>query len=328
MEIRSAKPGWWMALVFCAAALSASAQGGASSSQTGLFASPGDGTEDSSVSSPFADSDNFADQIQAPTSLFNNRAAAPLPAPMPEVNQVLEERKNWALMTPEEILGLKTPEEILGVKKAEDIEQGSLTPEERFLLRQDTPATGATNGYSTDDKTSRWWLTKGPEDPDFLTPQQTEENSSLADFNRLISATPNKGPFAARNNSGNWIQAPVSTGDSEKADAEQQAEMERFRQMLDPGAAFEKPATAMTDNRFGFSDAGQDPYQKVRAANRAATSLSTVEDDVAKPVGLTPLPGLATEPPKKLDTTPTWAAKPPPWLSEQPNPFAIPPPKL
>ena len=334
---------WLLAGMLCAVAFSVAAQGGVSSGQASPFAAPGDEGQGQPAANPFSDNANLADEIQAPSSLFNQgRPAAPLPPPQlisPDMNRVLQNRKNWALMTPEEILGVATPEQILGVKKPEDLITGSLTPEQRFLRRQDVPSAESNNQGNDPSSSSRWSLTKNPDDLEnsdnsgMLAPQDSTGDSPFANFNRMLNSSSGKSPFDRPKNGGNWIQAPVQTADSAKATREQDAEMERFRRLLDPGAAANRPAMVLPDDKFDFpssaSASSANPFAKKRPApSPYLSSFSATENAFAKPIGLTLLPGIATEAPKKAEAPPSWAPKPPPWMSQQPNPFALPQPKL
>ena len=70
---------------------------------------------------------NLADKFRAPLPASNLNFpsdAGPLPqmpanppADNERLQQILEERRNWTLMTPQEIFGVTTPEEIMGLPK-------------------------------------------------------------------------------------------------------------------------------------------------------------------------------------------------------------------
>src|ERR1035441_10730353 len=92
---------------------------------------------------------NSAAAFNAPSSLFGGKDGAVnfdvLPG-SPNQNPVsaasaaqwrkfLEGKKNWTLMTPEEVLGIPTPEKILGITDPKDDPELSL--QERFLQRLD-----------------------------------------------------------------------------------------------------------------------------------------------------------------------------------------------
>ena len=68
---------------------------------------------------------DFANAVQSPPrNSGDSSGAEPLPEPQTpaispaqaqQMQRLLDERKNWALLTPEQILGLPTPEKILGI---------------------------------------------------------------------------------------------------------------------------------------------------------------------------------------------------------------------
>src|SRR5271170_4082870 len=97
-----------LAGLWLAAALSAAAQSG----QSIIFSSPADDTAGKPPDSSHSSSDNnLANQIQAPATIFNlPQSDNPLPSPVPSLSaaeqkrlqKVLEDKKNWTLLTPEE----------------------------------------------------------------------------------------------------------------------------------------------------------------------------------------------------------------------------------
>ncbi len=324
--------------MLCVVAVSAAAQGGVPSSQASPFAAPSDEGLGQPAANPFSDNPNFSDEVQAPGSLFGRQPGPPLPPPQisPDMNRVLQNRKNWALMTPEEILGVTTPEQVLGVKKPEDMLTDSLTPEQRFLLRQEAPSAEATNQNFDGSSPFRWSLTKEPDNSDnsgMLMPTDPNGDSPFANFNRSLNGSAGKSLFGRPGSGGNWIQAPAQTPDAAKAMREQAEEMERFKRLLNPGEDAAKPVAVLPEYKFDFPSSlpadSDNPFAKKRPAPSSfSSSLSPVESPFARPIGLVPLPGIATEAPKKAEVPAAWAPKPPPWMSEQPNPFALPQPKL
>src|SRR6185437_2717543 len=93
--------------------------------ETNIFSNPGTGLKDG-ADSPKNDSQRQLDtgNYNAPHHFFNNYSPSlPLPRPVFLGNQdaaaqdALNKRKNWMLLTPEQILGVQAPEDILGVKK-------------------------------------------------------------------------------------------------------------------------------------------------------------------------------------------------------------------
>jgi hypothetical protein len=95
---------------------------------------------------------HHAGDYNAPVELFHDYTPdLPMPPPLnlnnngASVQEALDKRKNWTLLTPEQILGVQTPEEILGVEDRP--EEKNLSLEEQFLLRERREtAFAATNG--------------------------------------------------------------------------------------------------------------------------------------------------------------------------------------
>jgi hypothetical protein len=122
----------------------------AAGQQTIQFTKPADQDAASQATAfmPTTSRRNSASAYNAPTSLFGNNTPTAsfdilpgAPDPGPAANPVsaaqwrkfLDGKKNWTLMTPEEILGVPTPEKILGLTDPKEDDKLSLT--ERFLQR-------------------------------------------------------------------------------------------------------------------------------------------------------------------------------------------------
>ncbi len=102
-----------------------------------------------SASSFNAPSPLFGDKT--PTVSFDALPGSPNPNAVPAVSALqwrkfLEGKKNWMLMTPEEVLGIPTPEKLLGLPDPK--EDPSLSAEERFLQRQDRGRGGRDEWFS------------------------------------------------------------------------------------------------------------------------------------------------------------------------------------
>src|ERR1039457_1902182 len=140
---------------FVTLAMSAAAQ------QTIQFTKPVDQDLSSKANSflPATSRRNSAGAFNAPSPLFGERnpvanfdvlPVSPVPNAVAAANAArwqtfLEGKKNWTLMTPEEILGIPTPEKILGITDPRD--DPKLSAEERFLPRRaQREGAGGTNG--------------------------------------------------------------------------------------------------------------------------------------------------------------------------------------
>jgi hypothetical protein len=222
---------------------------------------------------------------------------------------MLDEKKNWTLMTPEEILDVPTPEKIMGIPDPEDAFQ--LSVEDRFLRRQEQQMKSAAtnnwnqpgiwhNGDSTEAGAGFDGRPAGSVPGDIL-------GSALK--NQMFG--PNSGMAGEANQKPGsiWASPFAPVGPVYQQTPEQLAGMERFRdEFLEPAATETKPAAA----NFSLSPAvAAGPYQQLTPANNAAQSPFTVLDNLGKPAGVEPLPGYFTPaPPKK----PVSWVQPPPWM--------------
>ncbi|HEY2330226.1 MAG TPA: hypothetical protein VGI63_10490, partial [Verrucomicrobiae bacterium] len=108
-----------------------------------------------------------------------------------------------------------------------------------------------------------------------------------------------------------------------KQTSAQLEEMERFRALMEPGSLPDKtPIPA----RFSVTPAPApvDPFLQPQSQfNPAGRSAAAVENNIGRPTGIQPLPGLtgpAATPPK---SRPSWQAQLPPWLQSGPQPHDL-----
>lgn len=272
-----------------------------------------------------------AGDYNAPRQLFSNPGPSlPLPPPLflnqdPSVQDALNKRRNWMLLTPEEILGIKTPEEILGIKNPDDEKKLSL--EEKFLLRQSRAAAGAaTNGragnlFGKDDQ-NPFAKNQNDQNPFSSGPTATADqkypNGLPRQWNQLFS------PKVGDSFSGNdrrqesaWTSAFAQPAQP-KITPEQLADRERFRALMEPSSPPDKPAPPP-----GYSTTvlpAPNPYlQPQPKFNPAGRSYSTLENNAARPMGINPLPGITGPAPKPVEKRPSWMAQPAPWLTDGPQ---------
>jgi len=244
--------------------------------------------------------------------------------------QFLDGKKNWALMTPEKIMGVQTPEEILGIGKSK--EQAELSAEDRYLLRQSGLAShSATNGAAGFSSLKQ---------PDFAAGifgrREDQPDSSKNDgletrnVNQALRMTAKSSPFAVEQNGGYVGGNPFGLpAPSAKASTEQLASMERFRAMLDDSAPVEKPAVATvfspptTTPRsvFGLGAGNANPLlQSASLENPAGHSYQPLTRELVKPVGIAPLSGIS-RPVVSPATKSATAPKLPPWMTDPTQPF-------
>lgn len=278
--------------------------------------------------------------FKAPTPLFGAFGSSPdtsalsRGAPMPVYpnpnaalwQKALRDRKNWALMTPEQILNIPTPESILGV--ASQQEDAKLSPEERFLNRREQEAqAAATNGAirSISSTSSSVWASIDTSDEGF----QHTDNKNDADPNgrqTMPQLLQNRGAFfnqiapssagAAPQAVSIWSSAFQSADTAPKSTPEQLAGMEKFRALLESPP----PQPAASADPFAAPPAAKvDPFLEAQpfSYNPAGSSPAAMESGISKPTGITPLPGITGLRP--MAAKPASLVQPPPWMSQSPQ---------
>ena len=262
--------------------------------------------------------------MSAPTSMFRSSGASfdQLPGSPPPImlddssaqwKQFLNNRKNWALMTPREILGVPTLQSIMGVPELGD-EMG-MSVEQRYLQRLDHETQrNATNGVgrSMGDDLSRDIKWTGNKDED-------RHSGSLFNIPGADAAEGVKSSKALSGGltGGNRGQADTTWSSpfdvqeiSSKQTAEQLKGMEEFRKLMNPSSVVE-PAAA------GFGGgAVAAPSAKARstASQPPTHSYTSLEDSFGKPTALTLFgqPAPVSAAPKKAALV-----QPPPWMVPQ-----------
>lgn len=296
--------------------------------QTIVFSKPADASADKANS--FMDSSRSsrvnADSYKAPKPFFQDYSPSPaLPAPIyyqnndASVREALNKRKNWTLLTPEQILGIQTPEQILGVDDAKGDKKLSL--EEQFLRRQDR-SSGTNNRALTaltrrDDENP--FGKKREDQNSYLrgnepSREQNMPSSPASYFDRLSGAAAQNAyaPGKERENSA-WASS-FAQPTAAKPTPEQVASMDRFRAMMEPTAP---PVKKSEPDRWISATPAADPYlQPQPKVNPAGMGIL---DNSARPTGIQPLPSV-TGPAKTPQTVrPAWQAQLPPWLSDKPQ---------
>ena len=275
-------------------------------------------------------------EIQAPTPAF-----APLgissaqnfsPAQQKAWDKELENKKKWTLMTPEEILGIPTPEKILGLPEKGGGEK--LTAEQRFLRRYDqlnSNPSAADKAYSR-TKQSTEPLLRNNESPfarknfeSVFAPiggKNTDDSSTDASRNEsrsegkgasFIGSLVNPTFFSADHPDTRWGNVFNLPTPPPKANPEQLAGMDRFRESLQPSVILQK--SAETFRSPAAAAPVRDPFMNAASDfNPRGSSFAPLRSDVTRPRGLTPLPGIATRVPLK----PTRSAQTslPPWMRD------------
>lgn len=260
--------------------------------------------------------------LQAPVSVFDFNSHSDPPLPSPAINssqqqrmrQLLDDRKNWILMTPEEILGMppaKSPapeRDAFGREKTE-------TQLERYLERE----SHSHDGTAIDLKNAR--------DGSRLNFSRDQADANLSDYKLGNSARngsyfsngqPNRNDFVS-----DWaaFNRPLPQA-ATKVDPEQVASMERFRQLLAPTPA---PESSPDSQFFPAPKPVVNPLisRPDFVPNPAGASFTPLSSGIGKPTGLTPLPDAVTGLSLPV-AAPTWKLQPAPWLLSGPQPFVTP----
>jgi hypothetical protein len=316
--------------------LSAGAQ---PSGQSIIFSSP---QNDDSQSAPPSSSDNsqpitLPSTLQAPTAVFDfNPPSDNLPLPIAptdtpqqqRMKKLLEERKDWVLMTPEEILD-STPTENMLIPPEQDAfgREKDQTQLERYLEREGQMPESFTNGWQNAQTNSPWGFSQEQNAVNPLDVQRDNMSAAARNLNQLLNDQRNRDGSANQIENNDWdtLGQPLPQTTT-KPNPEQLAAMERFRQLLAPSSAAPEISP---DSRFlPVSRPAVDPFitQPDFTPNPAGASFTTLSSGIAKPSGLTPLPGAVTSFSQPL-TSPAWKPQPPPWLLQGPQPFVMPQPK-
>jgi hypothetical protein len=327
--------------------LSAAAQNGAPpASKPIIFSAPAGDVVSSNAPSLLprpVNQPGFDSDLRAPVSVFSLQSPpplAPLPARAPAVSRAearrlqkaMDERENWALLTPAELLGLDTAED---TRRTADQTAGggqrNLTVVQRYLERQRRARAGVTNDY-TDNPSSGWAFASragGATNGSSLNPVRIGWPASAQMLNRFFDDAPADNPFTRldENRSAAWLQPLDSPSQPAAPTPEQLAERERFKQLLEPGWNADTPAKPPPG---GKSPASLQPLfgtitEQTPRANSVGASFTPLSGGLGRPQGLIPLPGITApinwQSPASVSSG---GPQPPPWLQQTPQPFTMP----
>jgi hypothetical protein len=314
------------------------AAGAQPSGQPIIFSSPqaGDAQSDTpSLSPQNSQMPVLPDTLQAPDSGFNFQAPNdPLALPPQQANaseqqrmgKMLEERKNWTLMTPAEIFGVTATEKLLQLPERDAMgREKNQTQLERYLDRENQYRAGPTNDLQNGSDDSPWNFSHdNDKDNANAFGSSRPVTDAAQNLNRFLNGQRNNEVSARQNGIVSWdsFNAPPAQPTPEKQNLEQLAAMERFRQLLEPTPA---SATPSPDSRFfPVPKTVLDPNiaQPDFVPNPSGASFTPLSSGIGKPSGLTALPGITTSA-ARTTTTPAWAPQPPPWLLQGPQPFTF-----
>jgi hypothetical protein len=248
------------------------------------------------------------------------------PQQLQKLQKQMDEKKNWALGTPEEILGVPTVEKIMGLPEHGTEDQ--LSMEERYLHRQERQRNEtATNSLSV--------LTGLDENPFGLSERKRkqdgqnllQEKDGRANYlNRELAASrlqPREN--AARNGNGFWKSAfdPQPQVVSQ-AGFDQQAALDRYRATMEM-SAMEKP-TAVSEISHPAMPMRDPNLQPLPDYNPAGSTVRPLQDTIGRPTGIMPLPTVTgTRPTQSLPEKRKPLVNQPPWLQDGSSPPTTPP---
>ncbi len=254
--------------------------------------------------------------------------AIPGPQPMPSPEQAvqmqeqLDKEKNWALLTPEEILGVPTAEKLLGLPETNavgQLENGSESLEVRYLERERQRDNAMTNSGIAG--LSQWNLPTGATNGAMAAAVAIGESGPGLQGLFFTSISANPGENQDQNAGGTGLfglgSPPVATtGPS----AEQIAEDEAFQKLIMPN----QPAPSATPQ----DDTGSSPISTPDTlladpqANPIGASFAPLSGNIAAPAGTSPMPTLI--PLSIAPIAPEWKPQLPPWLEPTPQPGETP----
>ena len=302
--------------------------------QSILFSSPESDTVFSnmpSLSPKPPESLDFGNTLQAPPSFsFSGPSVdTPLPVGVPVVSpakalrlqDLLDKRKNWMLMTPAEILGATTPEKILGIQGHDAAGRPkNLTALERYTERQNQtpPVNTNINAFPT------WNFSDKQTDTSNSIPGGLGSPDNMA--SSLLNPAPDNQTFAGQNRNNRWSKLFGSPSPSPAVTMAQQMNMERFRQLLKPGSSATAAATtpSLSGKKISLPQTALSSGLGQSALTPIGASFTPLNNGIGKPAEMPKLPSIwslsLTSPPSAA----VWAPQPPPWLSPTPQPFAVP----
>jgi hypothetical protein len=304
-----------------------------------IFSSPDGGNAASNaptLSAPTPIASGLPDAVRP--SLFNLGVLPPrnvdLPAPQAVVaspgdfqrlQKLLDERKNWALLTPAEILGITTPEKILQAPDNDAADQEkNATAEERYLERQDQLETGRTNGYPS-DPSSRWDFS-GDQDNRLGAGRFNNPGGDFGNSGQPAGMFPNTAPNNASaanpNENAGWsgiFAAPTPAPSAPSP--EQQAEMERFQELLNPQPQSSIARSTADKSIFSSPQTTPNSIFGQSAASPVGGSFTPLNSGIGG-VPISPFIPIQNSTPQAV--TPSWTPQLPPWMSPVPQPGVIP----
>jgi hypothetical protein len=272
-------------------------------------------------------------QDASPLSSFNNFGPAPAPNMGGRIQKSSKDRQDWIFMTPAEVMGVSSEQILQTGKRNENGQQKNLSPMERYLEERN-PSTrfdrsgnpsrsrdfwGEGNDQTNSDNSSLDLMSNGPDDLQSPTVFGQSPGTAPGD---TTSANPNTGSAWSK-----IFGTPTPQPTPSAATiAQQQAELNQFQQLLNPGSVPVTTATTVPDNTAAFKPQNTWPIADSTQplVNPIGASFAPLNSGIGQPAALTPLPTAIRQAGIPAVTMPTWAPQPAPWLSQNPQPFAVP----
>jgi hypothetical protein len=347
MDFSLPNPRLWLLLAGAAGmvALSAPAQASRREGQSILFSSPDNDEVATNVPSLSAKPpvlSGFAAAVQAPVFNFQPvPQTAPLPMPSApmvsaagaaELQRQLDERKNWTMLTPEEILGLPTPEKMLGLPERDDAGQPkNETVAERFFERQESQHNASTNNNAAGNSTAQWNLSDSqprPFNPASSIPANNYPGNTTLMDQFLNGKSDNNSAATSQNPDLNWPKLFSSSATPATPTPEQQAAAAEFQKLLEPRSSAPAAADASPgDTIFSTlkNPSVPDPVLGQPTVVPIGLSLTPLSSGISTPVGVTPLPALSGQTTKPATpAAPEWKPQLPPWMLSTPQLGVVP----
>ena len=262
------------------------------------------------------------------------------PAQVPDtgrrrVQKKSDDRSDWVFQTPEEIMGV-TPDQIVSNdKRSDNGRQKNLTPLERYLEGRNPVSKSRTNPSA---ERNYWKDESGQTNGDDYAADSM--NSGLENLqsstspgqplNAASSTVAGNSLFAKPNADSVWsgflgTPAPQPAPNPVTV-AQQQADMDQFRHLLNPAFVPVGAPTALSDSGSSFKSQINLPVSSSTQplANPIGASFAPLNSGIGQPAPLTQLPGITGQANLQPALTPAWAPQPAPWTLPTPQPFTIP----
>src|SRR5882757_532279 len=228
------------------------------------------------------------------SSLAGDQPLAPMySSEQQRLKQSQEERRNWTMMTPEEIFGIKSTEKLLQPPERDAFgREKKTTTMERFLERENQSRIGPTNDWRNDRANSPWNLSRDEDNASLFARRPDGTADPAQNLKRFLDSQQNRN--VAGNQDGKIddqaFDALARKKETEEK-IEQLAAMQRFRQMLQPG-----PAPSTESRYFPAPKPVVNPNYTVPefVSNPAGASFTHLSSSIGRTEGLTPLPGAFT----------------------------------